>query len=194
MKRNLQLLMDLIKLLVQMITERMQRIAAQEASIASDKYLNLVVESSQDGFWLWETGNNFVMSTRCAEILTFSSEEFRPLAQALQNRIHPQDLPTVSSHLEDHIAGRLPGFSSEYRFLTKSGQWKWLLSQAIVISRDNNYLPTQIAGTLSDITERKQVEMALLERESLYRSLVETSPSAIVLTDVIGIVKFINSL
>lgn len=192
MKRNLQLLMDLTQLLVQMMIERKQNIAAQEASITSDKYLNLVVESSQDGFWLWEKGDIFTMSDRCAEIVSFSSEDFRPLPQAWLDRIHPQDFASVIRQLEDHMAGRLPNFSAEYRFLTRSGQWKWLLANAQIISRDREHRPTQIAGTISDITERKQIEMDLLERESLYRSLVETSPCAIALTDLSGIVKFIN--
>lgn len=191
MKRNLHLLMDLTQLLVQMVLERMQRIAAEEASITSDKHLNLVIESSQDGFWSWEKGHDLIMSNRCAEIITFPSDELRQ-PQDWLNRIHSQDLPTVISHLEDHIADRLPGFSSEYRFLTRSGQWKWILAKAIIISRDKDYLPAQIAGTISDITERKQVEMELLERESLYRSLVDTSPSAIALTDISGMIKFIN--
>ena len=192
MKRNLQLLTDLAQLLAQMGMERLQRIAAQEASITSNKFFDLVIESSQDGFWLWEKDDDFIMSQRCAEIVSFSSEEFRPQPQAWLDRIHPQDLPPVISQFEEHIAGRRPSFSAEYRFLTRSGQWKWLLANAQIINRDKNHQPAQIAGTISDISERKQIEMDLLKSESLYRSLVDTSPSAIVLTDISGLVKFIN--
>lgn len=192
MERNLQLLINLIQLLGQMGMERIQRIAAQEASITSEKYLDLIVESSQDGFWIWEMGDDFIMSNRCSEIIGFSSEEFRPQPQAWLTRIHPQDLLPVIGQLEGHVAGLIPSISFEYRFLTKQGQWKWLLAKAKITSYDKNHSPAQIAGTISDITERKQVEMNLLERENLYRSLVETSPSAIVLTDISGIIKFIN--
>ncbi|MFC1769827.1 PAS domain S-box protein, partial [Nitrospirota bacterium] len=47
-------------------------------------------------------------------------------------------------------------------------------------------------GTISDVTERKKMEMEMLESQARWRSLIENAPDIIFTTDRDGIITFIN--
>ncbi|MCX6006770.1 MAG: PAS domain S-box protein, partial [Chloroflexi bacterium] len=67
----------------------------------------------------------------------------------------------------------------------KDGTTIWS-SNTFSLIRDENGKPLSILGEGRDVTERKQAERRIQESESLYRSLIETSPNAIVLMDING--------
>lgn len=190
-EKTLRLLADLTRLLAQIGLERKQRLEAERELLASEERLMMIIESSNDGFWIWEEDNTIVMTPRCAEILEFHTDKMDEVSWL--SSIHPGDVHQVLKHLKDHLAGYRSYISTEYRMQTKQGKWKWIHFKARVTRYNHSGYPSQVAGSISDISERKQFEANLLESESLYRSLVETSPSAIVLTDRRGIIKFINS-
>jgi len=72
------------------------------------------------------------------------------------------------------------------------GQIRYVHSRAEVV-RDSSGNPLKVAGVIQDITEQKEAiellrdrEQDLQESEQRYRALVETSPDAILLTDLRG--------
>ncbi len=73
--------------------------------------------------------------------------------------IHPEDLEAVVVELGAAIdAGA--SYRSEYRALALSGEARWLASRGEVI-KDPAGNPVRIVGTLSDITQRKELEEKL---------------------------------
>lgn len=62
----------------------------------------------------------------------------------------------VVEALHSHLEGNTPQFYQEYRVLTKTNEWKWVLDKGKVAIRDMNNNPLRVAGTLSDISERKK--------------------------------------
>jgi PAS domain S-box-containing protein len=73
--------------------------------------------------------------------------------------IHPEDLEAVVLELGAAIDSGLR-HQSEYRTLTTTGEVRWLASRGEVV-KDTQGHPARIIGTLSDITERKQLEEKL---------------------------------
>ncbi len=73
--------------------------------------------------------------------------------------IHPEDFLDVVRALNTAIAGG-DRFETEYRVLLLDGPLRWLAARGQV-SCDAEGLPSQAIGTVTDITDRKQLEVTL---------------------------------
>ncbi|MGB0165534.1 MAG: PAS domain-containing protein, partial [Luteibaculum sp.] len=68
---------------------------------------------------------------------------------------------------------------------------KWFLSRVLPY-QDGNYRIQGAVITFVDITQIKQVQLELELNESLFRALFETSPAAVITTDMDGVVETAN--
>ena len=87
-----------------------------------------------------------------------------------------------------YIAGNLPEYKVEFRQLTHSGEWKWILSLGKIVEWDEAGNPLRMLGTHTDIHDRKQAE------EQAQRRLVilEAARDIIASVDVNGYVLYLN--
>lgn len=72
------------------------------------------------------------------------------------SKIHSDDKLRYFKDVQDHIDGKTPYYENTQRMLTKSGEYKWILSRGKIIERDENNLPLRIIGTHSDISVQKE--------------------------------------
>lgn len=142
--------------------------AAENVLREREEQLNLVLEGSNDGFWDWSPATGEArMSPRWAGILGYTTDEVENLFREGMGLIHPDDAAGVMKHLADHMEGRIFRYSMEYRMKAKSGQWKWILDRGKVVERDPEGRPLRMAGTMTDVTDRRRAEedKALLEAQ-----------------------------
>lgn len=83
-------------------------------------------------------------------------------AQAL----HPDDRDRIIGRWHESISTGAP-FHEEYRFLRTDGQTTWVFCQCVVI-RDEKSAVAGYVGTLSDITEQKRNQTALIESKNAF--------------------------
>lgn len=160
---------EVIKLLgtVMDISERKQ---AEAALLISEERFYLAFEGSAMGLWDWNlaTGEAY-FNSRWKTMLGYEVEEVENSFTAWEKLVHPEDLRPAKAAINAHLEGKEPTYEKEFRMLTKSGEWKWILSQGKVMERDASGNPLRMTGTHIDISDRKQSEAALLLSEQRER-------------------------
>jgi diguanylate cyclase (GGDEF)-like protein/PAS domain S-box-containing protein len=133
----------------------------------SEQRLQWVLEGSNDGFWDWNLATGHVLfSRRWVEMLGYSLEKIEPQISSWEKLVHPDDWPYCQAALQAHFAGETLLYQTEHRMRAKNGEWLWVLDRGKVMVRDAEGRPLRMAGTHTDITERKKMEEALQERAS----------------------------
>jgi PAS domain S-box-containing protein len=113
------------------ITERKH---AEEALRASEERYALAARSVNDGLWDWNLKTNEVYySTRWKEMLGCDDGEIGNTPFEWFRRVHPEDLATVQSALQEHLEGRSPTFESEHRMRHKDRGYRWVLSRGLAV-------------------------------------------------------------
>ena len=143
------------------------------------------MEGTGLGLWDWQikTGELYV-NEQWAAIVGYTLDSLLPVTVEKWMRLcHPDDLTHTKRLVEEHFKGQTERYESEMRMLHKNGHWVWVLDQGKVFERDQAGLPLRMSGTHQDITPRRQSEQALLESESLYRSLFMESQVIMLLID-----------
>lgn len=138
------------------------RKAAEDALRASEERLQLVLDGSRDGFWDWNVKTGEVLFSRhWAEMLGYDLAEVQPHIRIWRRLMHPADQAQSRAALQDHLAGHTAQYQAEHRLRTKQGEWRWFLHRGKVTARDDRGRPRRMAGTHTDITERRRMEEAL---------------------------------
>jgi PAS domain S-box-containing protein len=89
----------------------------------------------------------------------FAFEEVQASPTMWQDRLHPDDREQVVAALVARDAGG--SLAMEYRWECADGRYRHFLDQAVLV-RDAEGQPLEYAGTLLDITDRKDLETQLL--------------------------------
>jgi diguanylate cyclase (GGDEF)-like protein/PAS domain S-box-containing protein len=147
------------------ITEKLEaeealRLERDRAQQGEERYM-LAVQGANDGIWDWDIKNDvFYSSPRWKAMLGFRENEIETRINEWFSRVHSTDLEHLKIELFDHLKGDSPHLEFEHRILHKDGVWRWMLARGLAV-RDPQGVAYRIAGSLSDITARKQAEERL---------------------------------
>ena len=145
----------------------------------SEARWQMALKGANDGIWDWNAKTNEVFfSQRWKEMLGFAEEEISNTLQEWSKRVHPEDLGWVTQTIEDHFTGKTPFYISEHRVLCKDGSYKWILNRGQALWDEFGNV-IRMAGSHTDIAERKQAEAELARSENLLRTIIVSSPECV---------------
>ncbi|MEH1767041.1 MAG: PAS domain-containing sensor histidine kinase [Nostoc sp.] len=123
---------------------------------SSEAALKMALIASGLGLWDWNlVTDKTYYDPQWKSILGYQVDEIDNDYQSFEQLVHPQDLPRIRQVLHDYLQGYTPVFEVELRMLTKSGEWKWILTCGKVFQWDEFGKPVRMAGTHKDITQDK---------------------------------------
>ena len=159
------------------ITERKQ---AVEALLKSRSQLLRVIEGSDQGFWDWNLLNSsFSVSPYFERMLGYEPGEIGVKPESWMQLMHPDDLVLAKQSIERHLAGEAPVHHVEMRYLAKTGEWRWMLTRGRIVEYLPDGRPLMMAGTHTDITERKATEIKLQQAATVF----ENTQEGVIITD-----------
>jgi diguanylate cyclase (GGDEF)-like protein/PAS domain S-box-containing protein len=158
------------ELLRRSIRYAVARQAAEASLRESEERYALAVAGARDGIWDWDlTRGEIHFSSRWFELLQLSGVDERSAPPMWFDRVHPEDQVGLDQALNAHLRGDTPYLEHEFRMRNGAGQTMWALCRAVAI-RDDTGRATRIAGSLTDISDRKLAE-ARLVHEVLHDTL-----------------------
>ncbi|EEF60390.1 PAS/PAC sensor hybrid histidine kinase [Pedosphaera parvula Ellin514] len=150
-----------------------ERIRAEQALKDSEKRYELAVSGSAAGLWDWNIlTDEIYYAPRLRELLGYSQNEFPDRLSSVNEKLHPDDYERVWAAIREHLERRTT-YNIEFRLLTKTGDYHWFLGRGQALWEESGK-PYRMAGSISDITERKYTEQALRESEERFRQLANT--------------------
>ena len=139
-----------------------QRQAAEEALRESEERYALAASGASDGIWDWNLRSGVAyFSPRWKGILGYGEAEMGQVPEEWLKRIHPEDVARVRVELATHLEARSPHLESEHRLLHQDGTFVWVLVRGLAV-RDERGEAYRLAGSLTDISDRKKAEEQLI--------------------------------
>jgi PAS domain S-box-containing protein len=146
----------------------------------SNERLELALRGANDGIFDWIDFDSETQwwSPNYYRLLGYEPDEIKSTTTVFSNQlVHPDDLDRIWKSFYKCIEENVP-MNDEYRLKTKSEGYKWFRGKANVL-KDSNGKAFRIAGSISDIQQRKSLEIKLKEAQNFLSKVTEIAPSVI---------------
>jgi len=156
---------------VEMEAQQVEIKAAEDRMRHTNERFELVNEAASEGLWDMTVvagdpvnmNNKFWWAPKFRSMLGFTDEhDFPNVRSSWANRLHPDDkertLAAFAAHLNDRT-GKTP-YDIEYQLQRKDGSYGWYRARGATL-RNSEGVPLRVAGSLADISERKQTELEI---------------------------------
>ena len=138
---------------VQDITDRK---GAEDALAESEARFRGVFENAATGVAIKDLDGRFVSCNPAyAAMVGYPAEALVGLP--FSDLVHPEDRPANLAEIARLVAGEIPAFETENRYLHRDGAIVWVRKHASLL-RDARGRPTHIIALVTDTSERKRHE------------------------------------
>ena len=150
-----------------------------EALVAAQDRIGRLLSSAPSVIYSYRASGDFAptfVSQNIREWLGYEPKDYLESADFWRRCVHPDDLARVeAASVQLYKSGR---HSADYRFLKKDGTYCWVNDEQRLI-RDEGGQPVEVAGSWSDISDRKRAEEAVSAARQRIEHLLSSSPAVI---------------
>ncbi|MBM3544523.1 MAG: PAS domain S-box protein [Alphaproteobacteria bacterium] len=155
------------------------RKAAEAAEDATRGRLNALLETAPSVIYSFKAKDDYAptfVSENIKRLLGYCPEKYLEHADFWRNNVHPEDLPTVEAEQAKLFEkGR---HATEYRFRKRNGAFIWVSDEQYLL-RDDAGEPAEIVGSWSNISARKQAELAENAARARFDLLLHGAPAVV---------------
>ena len=138
------------------------RIALQE----SEQRLTNVMNVTGDGIWDWDIASGTLYNNaRWCVMLGYDPADTLRRVEEFVQLLFEEDLAEMFAQIKESQEGR-KAYRHEHRMRRRDGTVLWVMDRGDVVERDANGRALRMVGSVSDITDRKLAEIALVEAKA----------------------------
>jgi len=141
------------------VSEITDRVLIEKSLESSERDLRHAQSIAHVGSWTHDMQGKITWSDECYRIFGYSPESFTPNREELYKLVHPEDVNAMAEWNKVCMSGQDPG-PLEWRCVRPDGSVRYILGHGELV-RDADGQPSHMAGTVQDVTERRQVEAEL---------------------------------
>ncbi len=173
------------------IVDISDQIKAKKSINALKERYEIATKGSNEGLWEWDlkTGEVFY-SNKFKEIIGLRHKSVAPKIETWIAKIDPRDKAKVIKTLEKYLGNHINAFLCEHR-IKIDGKTRWV-SISAKASFDANKSPIRLTGFISDITTRKEAQLALKNSEEQFSLFMKNLPAGAFIKDEKGTFVFAN--
>ncbi|HEY9640703.1 MAG TPA: PAS domain-containing protein, partial [Coleofasciculaceae cyanobacterium] len=160
------------------IGQFIQRQKTEEALRQGQELQRIALSAASMGSWDWNirTGEE-QWSKEVEQIFGLTSGSFGGTYEDFFQYVHPHDRKQVLQ-AQQRALRQGTDYLPEYRIIRPDGSMRWVTVRGKVL-HDAEGKAIRLSGVMMDITERKQAEAAIREREERFRSLLANISGAV---------------
>jgi PAS domain S-box-containing protein len=165
---------------------------AEEALRISEHKLRLSLQGAHLGTWQYDLNTGMFTVDEASKVIHgLDADEVIETMEDGGRHLHPDDIPGLRLRFEKAIA-ECGTHSHEYRVMHPNGETRWVATLGMLQPGTSSFF-----GIVQDVTERKRVELDLLDRqreqERTLRLLLESAAQGILSVDAAGLIVMANS-
>lgn len=131
------------------------------------EHLALAAQATNDAVRVWTVATGALSWPQGLEaLLGYTRSSATDEIGFWQKQIHPQDRARAAASIRDALAAEADHWTGEYRFRHADGSYLDLLERAHIV-RDANGRPVRFAGSLMNVTARKQLQDQLVRSQKM---------------------------
>ena len=132
----------------------------QTALRISEERLTLAMRGNSDGLWDWDiVAGHIYYSPRLKELFEETGSASVFPQQHFFDYVHPEDVDVMQADVAAYLRDNAT-YDAEFRIITRGGQECWVRARA-QSALDAAGKPVRMAGSVTNITERKEAELEL---------------------------------